>query len=119
MRATAAGFGNCTRAFSRLGAEFSMTLRQRGLAWFLGRSGPGRGGPRRHRTQYVVEGVSEFDRGRGRKGKPRRYVNDRLLALLGRIVDSFGEKARCSDGDDHCAAIERGADDLIAINLQD
>jgi hypothetical protein len=46
-------------------------------------------------------------------------MNDGLLALLGRIVDSFGEKARCSDGDDHRAAIERSADDLIAINLQD
>ena len=88
------------------------------LAWFLRRR-PGRGGPCRHGTQYVVEGVSEFDRGRGRKCKPCRDMNDGLLPLLGCIVDSFREKTRRSYGDDDCTAIERGADDLIPVNLQD
>src|SRR5215467_4988358 len=77
------------------------------------------GGPCRHGTQYVVEGVSEFDRGRGRKCKPCRDMNDGLLPLLGCIVDSFREKTRRSYGDDDCTAIERGADDLIPVNLQD
>src|SRR5262249_62168559 len=70
-------------------------------------------------THDGVVGGAELSRGRGKKGKPRPYMNDGLLALLWRIVDSFREKARCSDGDDHRAAIERSADDLIAINLQD
>jgi hypothetical protein len=30
-------------------------------------------------------------------------MNDGLLPLLGRIVDSFREKTRRSDGDDDCA----------------
>src|SRR5262245_17839312 len=46
-------------------------------------------------------------------------MNDGLLPLLGRIVDSFREKTRRSYGDDDCTPIERGADDLIPINLQD
>jgi hypothetical protein len=46
-------------------------------------------------------------------------MNDGLLPLLGCIVDSFREKARCSYGDDHRAPIERGTDELISIHLQD
>src|SRR6516165_9250056 len=46
-------------------------------------------------------------------------MNDGLLPLLGCIVDSFREKTRRSYGDDDCTAIERGADDLIPVNLQD
>ena len=93
--------------------------RRRRLAWFL-RRGPGSRSPCRHGAQYVVEGVSELDRGRGRKCKPRRYMNDGLLPLLGCIVDSFGQKkTRCSYGDEDCAAIESGTDDLIPVNFQD
>jgi len=46
-------------------------------------------------------------------------MNDGLLPLLECIVDSFREKTPCSNGDDDCAAIERGTDDLIPVNLQD
>jgi hypothetical protein len=47
-------------------------------------------------------------------------MNDGLLPLLGCIVDSFREKkTRCSYGDEDCAAIESGTDDLIAVNFQD
>src|SRR5262249_1620979 len=77
------------------------------------------GGPCRHGTQYIVEGVSELDRGRRRECKPRRYMNDGLLPLRGRIVDSFREKTRRSYGDYDCTPIERGARAIIPINLQD
>jgi hypothetical protein len=46
-------------------------------------------------------------------------MNDGLLPLLGCILDSFRQKPRRSYGDDDCAAIERGTDDLISVNLQD
>jgi hypothetical protein len=47
-------------------------------------------------------------------------MDDGLLPLLGCIVDSFREKkTRCSYGDEDCAAIESGTDDLIPVNFQD
>jgi len=46
-------------------------------------------------------------------------MNNGLMALLWHIVDSLRKEARCSYGDDHRASVEGGADDLIAINLQD
>jgi hypothetical protein len=45
-------------------------------------------------------------------------MNNGLSTLLQDIVDPFREKARGSDGDDHSAPVERGADELIPINLQ-
>jgi hypothetical protein len=41
------------------------------------------------------------------------------MALLWHIVDSLRKEARCSYGDDHRASVEGGAEELIAINLQD
>jgi hypothetical protein len=46
-------------------------------------------------------------------------MNNGLMALLRHVVDSLRKEARCSYGDDHRASVEGGADELVAINLQD
>ena len=78
-----------------------------------------RGRPLCDYTQYIVEGVYEFAGSRWRKRETCCYVNNRLLALLRRFVDSFRKKARCSYSDDDRASVIGDVDHPVSINLQD
>ena len=78
-----------------------------------------RSGPLCDCTQYIAEGIYEFEGSRWRKRYTCRHMNNRLLALLRRIVDSFRNKAGCSYGDDDRASVIGDVDQLISINLQD
>jgi len=78
-----------------------------------------RAGPLCDCTQYIVEGVYEFDGSRGRKCQPCRHVNNRLLGLLRRIFHSVRKKAGCPYGDDDRTSVIGHVDQLIPINLQD
>src|SRR5438046_9304690 len=91
--------------------------RIRALAHFLWRGAScGRRGRPPHRAQDIIEGISELDGGRGRKCQACRHMNDGLLSLLRHLVDPFRKNACCPHGDDHGAAVERGADELIPVN---
>jgi hypothetical protein len=86
-------------------------------AGFLGSGLVGR--PLCEYTQYIVEGVYEFAGSRWRKRETCRHVNNRLLALLRRFIDSFRKKAGCSYSDDDRPSVIGGVDHPISINLQD